>query len=81
MAYRIQNHSPNFAPPHGIDTNGNGPANCTYVPRQIPRSELIKLVPQMWITSYDQHHQASKLQANLLFENSFYTYLFSTRYS
>ncbi|KAL2471551.1 Reverse transcriptase domain-containing protein [Abeliophyllum distichum] len=34
--------------------------SCTYVPRQIPRNELLKLIPDTWLTSYEQNHQNSK---------------------
>ncbi|KAL2534383.1 hypothetical protein Adt_07734 [Abeliophyllum distichum] len=29
--------------------------SCTYVPRQIPRNELLKLIPDTWLTSYEQN--------------------------
>ncbi|KAL2486357.1 hypothetical protein Adt_31113 [Abeliophyllum distichum] len=34
--------------------------SCIYVPKQIPRNELLKLIPDTWLTSYVQHHQNSK---------------------
>ncbi|KAL2505209.1 hypothetical protein Adt_20830 [Abeliophyllum distichum] len=34
-------------------------SSCIYVPRQIPRSELFMLIPETWVTGYEQHHHAS----------------------
>ncbi|KAL2512846.1 hypothetical protein Adt_18446 [Abeliophyllum distichum] len=65
MVYRIQNYSLDFITPQSpedalfLQTETNHPS-CIYVPRQIPRNELHKLIPETWLTSYEQHHQNSK---------------------
>lgn len=65
MAHRIQNHSLDFATPQGTDDAiliqmEMDQPNCTYVPKQIPRFKLIKLIPHMWITIYEQHIRHQK---------------------
>jgi len=64
MAYRVQNHAFDLVLPVTndvllitIDTNQR--ATCTYVPRQIPKEDLQKLLPSSWITNYEKLHQSS----------------------
>ncbi|KAL2492284.1 hypothetical protein Adt_27912 [Abeliophyllum distichum] len=65
MVYRIQNHSLDFLMPQStedalfLQMETDHPS-CIYVPQQIPRNELLKLIPDTWLISYEQHHQASK---------------------
>ncbi|KAJ9547117.1 hypothetical protein OSB04_019660 [Centaurea solstitialis] len=66
MAYRVQNHSLDIMVPdqeHAgdalfIDVNSSATPTCTYVPRQLSREELLKLLLEKWITNYEQIHQA-----------------------
>ncbi|GJY64068.1 hypothetical protein Tco_0465528 [Tanacetum coccineum] len=66
MAYRVQNHSLDILVPGQdnagddllIDVDSNATPTCTYVPRQLSRDELVKLLPEKWITNYEQIHQA-----------------------
>ncbi|KAJ9547114.1 hypothetical protein OSB04_019657 [Centaurea solstitialis] len=54
MAYRVQNHSLDIMVPdqeHAgdalfIDVNSSATPTCTYVPRQLSREELLKLLPE-----------------------------------
>ncbi|KAJ9562153.1 hypothetical protein OSB04_007313 [Centaurea solstitialis] len=41
-----------------IDVNSSATPTCTYVPRQLSKEELLKLLPEKWITNYEQIHQA-----------------------
>lgn len=59
MVYRVQNHAFNLAIPISheeesllLKVDSNNAPSCTYVPRQIPRSELTKLLPESWVTYY-----------------------------
>ncbi|KAF5776829.1 hypothetical protein HanXRQr2_Chr12g0528581 [Helianthus annuus] len=67
MAYRVQNHSLDIMVPGSqensgdallIDIDSNATPTCTYVPKQLSREELTKLLPEKWITNYEQIHQA-----------------------
>nr|GEZ37896.1 putative zinc finger, CCHC-type [Tanacetum cinerariifolium] len=66
MAYRVQNHLLDILVPGQenagkallIDVDSNATPTCTYVPRQLSRDELVKLLPEKWITNYEQIHQA-----------------------
>ncbi|GJR02319.1 hypothetical protein Tco_0525303 [Tanacetum coccineum] len=66
MAYRVQNHSldllvlgqDNAGDALLIDVDSNAIPTCTYVPRQLSRDELVKLLTKKWITNYEQIHQA-----------------------
>jgi len=59
MAYRIQNHSLDIMVPGQdnsgdalfIDVDSNAQPSCTYVPKQLSRDEVIKLLPEKWICS------------------------------
>ncbi|GJR02267.1 putative zinc finger, CCHC-type containing protein [Tanacetum coccineum] len=66
MAYRVQNHSLDILVPGQdnagdalmIDVDSNATPTCTYVPRQLSREELVKLLPEKWITNYEHIYQA-----------------------
>uniref|UniRef100_A0A251U066 Uncharacterized protein n=1 Tax=Helianthus annuus TaxID=4232 RepID=A0A251U066_HELAN len=67
MAYRVQNHSLDIMVPGSQDNSGdallididsNATPTCTYVPKQLSGEELTKLLPEKWITNYEQIHQA-----------------------
>ncbi|XP_019234967.1 PREDICTED: uncharacterized protein LOC109215370 [Nicotiana attenuata] len=60
IAWRVQNHAMDLCLPGGenalllnIDaTKGN--TTCTQIPRQISRDELVKILPDSWITNYEK---------------------------
>ena len=61
MVYIIQNHAFDIAipNPHSEDAlllkvDSNSAPCCTYVPRQLPRQELVKLLPETWVTTYER---------------------------
>ena len=61
MVYRVQNHAMDLTIPGGenallIRVNEKNSALCTHVPRQITKSELIQLLPNSWITDYEDLH-------------------------
>ncbi|KAL4556804.1 hypothetical protein LXL04_034966 [Taraxacum kok-saghyz] len=66
MAYRVQNHYLDIMVPGQansgdalfLDVDSNATPTCTYVPRQLSKDELIKLLPDKWVTNYEQIHQA-----------------------
>nr|GEU83962.1 putative zinc finger, CCHC-type [Tanacetum cinerariifolium] len=66
MASRVQNHSLDILVPGQdnagdallIDVDSNVTPTYTYVPRQLSQDELVKLLPEKWITNYEQIHQA-----------------------
>ncbi|KAJ0699904.1 hypothetical protein HanOQP8_Chr10g0361421 [Helianthus annuus] len=67
MAYRVQNHSLDIMVPESQDNSGdallididsNATLTCIYVPKQLSKEELTKLLPDKWITNYEQIHQA-----------------------
>nr|KAJ0205782.1 hypothetical protein LSAT_V11C500244030 [Lactuca sativa] len=41
-----------------LDVDLSVTPTCTYVPRKLSREELVKLLPDKWITNYEQIHQA-----------------------
>ncbi|GJS27310.1 hypothetical protein Tco_0487930 [Tanacetum coccineum] len=41
-----------------IDIDSNATPTCTYVPKQLSQDELVKLIPEKWITNYEQIYQA-----------------------
>ncbi|KAF5797000.1 hypothetical protein HanXRQr2_Chr08g0358451 [Helianthus annuus] len=66
MAYRVQNHSLDIMVPGShdnscdallIDIDSNTTPTFTYVPKQLSREELTKLLPEKWITNYEHIHQ------------------------
>ncbi|KAL4561472.1 hypothetical protein LXL04_033638 [Taraxacum kok-saghyz] len=66
MAYRVQNHSldimvlgqANSGDALFLDVDSNATPTCTYVPRQLSRDEILKLLLDKWVTNYEQIHQA-----------------------
>nr|AHN13809.1 movement protein [Aristotelia chilensis virus 1] len=64
LVYRVQNHALDLAVPKGtedallINVDSTHVPSCTHVPKQIPRSELVKIIPASWITNYENLHQA-----------------------
>ncbi|KAL8199476.1 hypothetical protein R6Q57_013044 [Mikania cordata] len=65
MAYRVQNHlldimvlgQENSRDALLLDIDSNATPTCTYVPKQLSREELIKLLLEKWITTYEKIHQ------------------------
>ncbi|ESQ51076.1 hypothetical protein EUTSA_v10022984mg, partial [Eutrema salsugineum] len=49
MAYRVQNHAMDLT----------RISSCIHIPRQIPREELVKLLPESWVTNYEKLHDNS----------------------
>lgn len=67
MIYRIQNHAFDLAIPNPhsdsallLNVNSTIASSCTYVPRQLSRQELTKLLPDSWVTSYEKHHMDTR---------------------
>ena len=76
MAYRLQNHAFDMSLPSSTDealfltVNAPHQASCVHVPRQISRPELLKLLPESWVTAFEKNqHQPIPVQSsNPLFE-------------
>lgn len=63
MAYSTQNHVVDLSLPVQNDAllitvDINKSTTCTYIPCQIPKEELIKLLPKSWVTNYEKFHQS-----------------------
>ncbi|KAH9704985.1 hypothetical protein KPL70_011692 [Citrus sinensis] len=62
LVYRLQNHALDLSTPeHHFDTlmvlaESDQIPTIIQIPRQIPRHELIKLMPLEWISNYEQFH-------------------------
>ncbi|KAK8997169.1 hypothetical protein V6N11_020653 [Hibiscus sabdariffa] len=61
FVYRIQDHSFRLDGCGSNDSllitvNTQEQPHCVHVPRRIPRDKLIQLLPERWVTSYDQIH-------------------------
>ncbi|KAH9763292.1 hypothetical protein KPL70_001111 [Citrus sinensis] len=62
LVYRLQNHALDLpTPEHHSDTlmvlaESDQIPTIIQIPRQIPRNELIKLMPLEWISNYEQFH-------------------------
>ncbi|KAI4370958.1 hypothetical protein MLD38_019244 [Melastoma candidum] len=62
MAYRVQNHALDISMPNDshdallivADYHNQKAPTCIHIPRQIPRAELLKLLPERWVTNYEQ---------------------------
>ncbi|KAI4310542.1 hypothetical protein MLD38_035514 [Melastoma candidum] len=62
MSYRVQNHALDLKVPNDAndaliiyaDYHHAQAPTCLHVPRQITRGELLKLLPERWITNYEQ---------------------------
>ncbi|KAH1108579.1 hypothetical protein J1N35_012347 [Gossypium stocksii] len=65
IVYKIQDHAFNLSK-HGIgdslliSVNTNDQPHCVHVPKQISRKELIKLLPEKWVTNYEKLHEHSQ---------------------
>ncbi|CDP21822.1 unnamed protein product [Coffea canephora] len=71
MAYRVQNHALDLTIPGGedallIQVDEKNSTSCTHIPRQISKSDLVQLLPNSWITDYENLHT----QANEPLESS-----------
>ncbi|KAL4308338.1 hypothetical protein GQ457_01G014800 [Hibiscus cannabinus] len=65
IVYRVQDHAIKLSRCGSNDSllitvNTQEQPHCVHVPRQIPREELIQLLPERWVTSYDQFHAAKQ---------------------
>ncbi|KAL4333562.1 hypothetical protein GQ457_07G041620 [Hibiscus cannabinus] len=65
IVYRVQDHALKLSGCGSNDSllitvNTQEQPHCVHVPRQIPREELIQLLPEKWVTSYDQFHAAKQ---------------------
>ncbi|KAL4388578.1 hypothetical protein GQ457_09G008110 [Hibiscus cannabinus] len=65
IVYRVQDHSfklskggPTESPLPLITVNTQEQPHCVGIPRKISRDELIQLLPESWVTSYEQTHAA-----------------------
>ncbi|KAL4319493.1 hypothetical protein GQ457_18G015440 [Hibiscus cannabinus] len=63
IVYRVQDHSfklskggPTESPLPLITVNTQEQPHCIGIPRKISRDELIQLLPESWVTSYEQTH-------------------------
>uniref|UniRef100_M1D9C3 Reverse transcriptase n=1 Tax=Solanum tuberosum TaxID=4113 RepID=M1D9C3_SOLTU len=60
LAWRVQNHEIDLSPQGGQDTlfvnvdATNGTTQCTQIPRQISREELVKVLPDSWVINYEK---------------------------
>ncbi|KAK1398016.1 hypothetical protein POM88_007879 [Heracleum sosnowskyi] len=60
MAYRVQNHSFDLSLPREtnealfLEIDAQSSSSCIHVPKQIPKDELVKLLPESWITHYEK---------------------------
>ncbi|KAK9723856.1 hypothetical protein RND81_05G030400 [Saponaria officinalis] len=63
MSYRVQNHAMDLSIPRDtndalfIQLESQHSPSCIHIPRQIPKNELIKLLPESWITNYEKIHE------------------------
>ncbi|GAA0141822.1 hypothetical protein LIER_42679 [Lithospermum erythrorhizon] len=63
MAYHVQNHAMDLTLPSSneeallIEMESPNNTFCTNVLRQIPKSELLKLLPKAWITKNEKMHE------------------------
>ncbi|KAK9750015.1 hypothetical protein RND81_02G166600 [Saponaria officinalis] len=63
MAYRVQNHAMDLSIPRDtndalfIQLESQHSPSCIHISRQIPKNELIKLLPESWITNYEKIHE------------------------
>ncbi|OWM91473.1 hypothetical protein CDL15_Pgr017391 [Punica granatum] len=62
MAYRVQNHTFDLSLPGSKEAvmilmdSMNAPT-CVHIPRQISRQDLVKLLPNKWVTNYERLQQ------------------------
>ncbi|KAI4369882.1 hypothetical protein MLD38_018278 [Melastoma candidum] len=68
MAYRVQNHALDLKVANDsgdalfiqADYHNSQAPTCLHVLRQISRGDLLKVLPERWITNYEQTHQHVK---------------------
>ncbi|KAK9043869.1 hypothetical protein V6N11_072193 [Hibiscus sabdariffa] len=61
IVYRVQDHAFRLGGSGSdnsllITVNTQEQPHCVHIPRQIPKDELVKLLQEKWVTSYDQIH-------------------------
>ncbi|KAM7480902.1 hypothetical protein LguiB_005485 [Lonicera macranthoides] len=70
MVYRVQNHSYDLCIPGSstsealmltIDSDASHTAK--YVPRQLTRAELVQLLPEVWVTSYEKLQEQANTES------------------
>ncbi|ESQ32849.1 hypothetical protein EUTSA_v10005702mg, partial [Eutrema salsugineum] len=65
MAYRVQNNAMDLSLPRDtedallIQLESQHSPSCIHIPRQILREELVKLLPESWVTNYEKLHESS----------------------
>ncbi|GAV66332.1 LOW QUALITY PROTEIN: MP domain-containing protein, partial [Cephalotus follicularis] len=65
MVYRVQNHTLDLVVPQGtedaliITINSTHVPSCIHIPKQISHYELIQLIPESWITNYENLHKVT----------------------
>ncbi|ESQ50197.1 hypothetical protein EUTSA_v10002254mg, partial [Eutrema salsugineum] len=65
MAYRVQNHAMDLSLPQDtgdsllIQLKSQHIPSCIHIPKQLPREDLGKLLPESWVTNYEKLHQSS----------------------
>ncbi|KAH9697710.1 hypothetical protein KPL71_023722 [Citrus sinensis] len=70
LVYRLQNHVLDLpTPEHHSDTlmvlaESDQIPTIIQIPKQIPRHELIKLMPLEWISNYEQFHNTAPIQTS-----------------
>ncbi|KAK8291990.1 hypothetical protein V6Z12_D06G093400 [Gossypium hirsutum] len=62
IVYRVQDHAFKLANQGSDDSllisvNTREEPHCIHVPKRIPKQELLKLLPEKWVTNYEQIHQ------------------------
>ncbi|KAK8309459.1 hypothetical protein V6Z12_D02G126300 [Gossypium hirsutum] len=66
IVYRVQDHAFKLTNQGSEDSllisvNTKEEPHCIHVPKQIPKQELLKLLPKKWVTNYEQIHQHNQL--------------------
>ena len=65
IVYRIQDHALDLVLPSSDEalylevTSASQAPNSIQIPRQISREELLRRLPESWVTSYEKLHQAT----------------------
>ncbi|MBA0765642.1 hypothetical protein Gotri_014802 [Gossypium trilobum] len=66
IVYRVQDHAFKLSNQGSEDSllisvNTKEEPHCVHVPKQIPKQELLNLLPEKWVTNYEQIHQHDQL--------------------
>ncbi|CAA0270340.1 unnamed protein product [Arabidopsis thaliana] len=67
VAYRVRNHVMDLSLPRDtedallVQLESQHSPSCVHILRQIPRDELVKLLPESWVTNYEKLHDRSTL--------------------